>query len=142
MFKKILLATDGSEASEAAVASAFSLAREYALVLQVIAVVDIYGAYYATPESIRFLWQEGQSLLDKLVHRAAEVGVSIETHLLETDVGGKHISDILLAEIARQQADLIILGSHGRRGITKFLMGSVALAICQSAPCSVFIARN
>lgn len=55
MFHRILLAADGSAASEAAVRQAFALAQSSSEPLHVVTVVDVFGAYYATPESIVFL---------------------------------------------------------------------------------------
>ena len=142
MFHRILLAADGSAASEAALHEAFQLAQHSSEALHIVTVVDVYGAYYATPESIRFLQAEGHKLLQDLQTRAQSKGISVQTRLLETDVGGKHISDILLAEAERVQAQLIVVGSHGWRGMRKLLIGSVAQAVCQQAHCSVLVARS
>jgi len=142
MFHRILLAADGSAASEAAVRQAFALAQTSSEPLHVVTVVDVFGAYYATPESIVFLQNEGHKLLQSLQHRAQSEGISVVTRLLETDTGGKHISDLILAEAERMHAQLIILGSHGWRGMRKLLIGSVAQTVCQAAHCSVLIARQ
>ncbi|MEL5849421.1 MAG: universal stress protein [Candidatus Igneacidithiobacillus chanchocoensis] len=142
MLQKILLAADGSDASEPAVQQAFQLARFAGSPLVVVTVVDIFGAYYATPESIKFLQEEGHKLLAKLQDQGAGFGVPVETYLLETDVGGRRISELIVAEAERLGADLIVLGSHGWRGVRQWVMGSVASEVCQSAQCSVLIARS
>lgn len=142
MFQKIILAADGSAASEPAVQQAFQLARVAGCRLHVLTVVDIFGANFATPESIKFLQEEGGKLLVKLQEQGADLGVPVETHLLETDVGGKRISDLIVVEAKHLGADLIVLGSHGWRGVRQWIMGSVATGVCQSAHCSVLVARD
>jgi len=142
MLQKIMLAADGSDASEPAVQQAFELAQAGRSPLKIVTGVDIFGAYYATPESIKFLQEEGHKLLVKLQDQGAGLGVPVETHLLETDVGGKRIGELIVAEAERLRADLIVLGSHGWRGVRQWVMGSVASEVCQSAHCSVLIARG
>lgn len=140
MFQTLLVAVDSSEESEAAVQHAFGLARAFAVKpLHIVTVVDIYGAYYATPESIQLLKEEGQDLLRKFSTQAAAEKISIESHFLVTDVGGERVSMLILNRAAYLRADLIILGSHGRRGFQKLLLGSVATEVSQRANCSVLI---
>ncbi len=141
MFNRILLAADDSEASEPAIQQAFSLVQKYAQTLVIVTVVDIYGAYYATPESIEFIQKTGQAFLDSLVTRATAQHILAETSLLETDISGKHISEILVAEAKRQRANIMVLGSHDWHGLRQFLSGGIAQAVCRLAPCSVLIAR-
>jgi nucleotide-binding universal stress UspA family protein len=141
MFKKILLATDGSDASEKATTIAIGLAQEQKAELLIVHVVDLYAMYFATPESIEFLVSSGQNILNLIEKRAQTVGVVTHTKRLQTDEGGNHIGELVLGESAAWEADLLVVGSHGRRGLNHFLIGSVADWICQRARIPVLLAR-
>ncbi|WP_308387905.1 universal stress protein [Acidithiobacillus sp. AMEEHan] len=143
MFKTILLAVDGSAASESAALHAFTLTQAYHSTLHILTVVDVYGAYYATPESIALLQEEGRELLQKFARQTNERGITPQTHLLETDASGsRHIGGMIVAIAKKIEADLLVLGSHGLRGWREMLMGSVATEVSQTAHCSVLIARD
>ncbi|WP_024894533.1 universal stress protein [Acidithiobacillus thiooxidans] len=139
--KKILLATDGSDASEKATTIAIGLAQEQKAELLIVHVVDLYAMYFATPESIEFLVSSGQNILNLIEKRAQKVGVVTHTKRLQTDEGGNHIGELVLGESAAWEADLLVVGSHGRRGLNHFLIGSVADWICQRARIPVLLAR-
>lgn len=141
MFQKILLATDGSDASEKATIIAIGLAQEQKAELLIVHVVDLYAMYFATPESIEFLVSSGQNILNLIEKRAQKVGVVTHTKRLQTDEGGNHIGELVLGESAAWEADLLVVGSHGRRGLNHFLIGSVADWICQRARIPVLLAR-
>ncbi|WP_414039817.1 universal stress protein [Acidithiobacillus sp. M4-SHS-6] len=141
MFAHILLAADGSAASASAEATAIQLAKEQDAELRIVHVVDIFGQYFATPESIDFLMAAGQEILDHLLARATAAGLRTQTRLRQTDVGGRRVSELILEEAHIWPADLIVIGSHGRRGLDHFLMGSVAESVCQGARTKVLLSR-
>ena len=141
MFNQILLAADGSDASAAAVATAIGLAREQQAQLLVVHVVDVYAMYFATPESIDFLVAAGEGILKAVQDQAHQSGVVVHTKLLQSDVGGRHISELIIDESNAWPADLVVIGSHGRRGLNHFLIGSVAEGVCQRARTPVLLSR-
>jgi len=96
MFDHILLAADGSAESASAESTALQLAKEQNAELKILHVVDIFGLYFATPESIDFLVAAGQKILDDLLARATEAGLRTQTRLRQTDIGGRHISELIL----------------------------------------------
>lgn len=141
MFEHILLAADGSAVSASAESTALQLAKEQDAELKIVHVIDIFGLYFATPESIDFLVAAGQKILDDLLARATEADLRTQTSLRQTDVGGRRISELILEEAHIWPADLIVIGSHGRRGLDHFLMGSVAEGVCRGAKTQVLLSR-
>jgi len=146
---KILLAIDDSEPSNAATRAV--LARGPNVEVQVVHVVE--PASLLIPSLVAgselALWNESElealrrarlEAAHDLVSRAAATlrsgGLSVTTRVEEGDVRSK-----LLDVAAAWQADLIVLGSHGRRGLDRFLLGSVSDAVARHAPCSVEITR-
>ncbi len=141
MFAHILLATDGSEASALAESTAFQLTKEQNAELEIVHIVDLFGVYFATQESINFLVAAGEKVLADLLASAIKTGVRVQTKLLQTDVGGRHISELIIEEANIWPADLIVIGSHRRRGLDHFLMGSVAEGVCHGAKTQVLLSR-
>ena len=145
---KILLATDGSACSDAAVAEVRDRPWPVGSAVKVLSVIDL--PLLPTPET----WALPQSYyaqLEKTGKEQAQAAVSAA----ETQVRGKHgaaleiisqISEghtvaVILDEAEGWGADLIVLGSHGYRGLQRFLLGSVSSAVVAHADCSVEIVR-
>lgn len=149
MEKQILVAVDGSSISNAALKEAVELARERQAKVRVIHVVDspyaypdvLYGQFSADLEAVRKAWREaGQKVLDQAVAMAREGGVHPESALLESDA--KRLSSLIIEEAQRWGADLIVVGTHGRRGLEGIWLGSVAEAVARTAPVSVLLVRG
>lgn len=148
MIKTILLPTDGSECSGKAMAYALSFAKQYGARVVALHVID-----QRWEEQTRIVFAEvGQDLTQKIrngygeearrilreaADTAAKAGISVETRAL---TGVPH-EDIV--RVARElPADLIILGTHGRTGMSHLLMGSVAEKVVRKAPCPVLTVRQ
>jgi nucleotide-binding universal stress UspA family protein len=134
--KEILAATDFSEGSDEAVAAAIDLAKRTGANLQIVHVLengaDQFPLGLASYEDRASLFSSLDRELARRADWAEREGVACQTRIVEQDaVGG-----ILLA--AREiGAGLIVVGTHGRRGIAHALMGSVAERIVQRAACPV-----
>ena len=133
----ILHPTDFSDRSEYAFRLACSLARDYSARLVVLHVVSppvvIYGEGVVPPEPEAFR-AEAQEKLNRL--EAPAPGVGMERRLTE----GDPVAEIL--RLAQESgADLIVLGTHGRTGLGRLLMGSVAEQVVRGAPCSVLVVK-
>lgn len=136
---KILVPTDFSDSSDAALTLASSLARDNGAQLIVIHVHerDIvytgFGAAYAAlpPEKLR----DSKYLLQKITPASPEV--DFERRMLE---GSPAESIVQFAE--QEQIDLIVLGTHGRTGLDRLLMGSVAEVVVRKAPCPVLTIKQ
>ena len=133
---KILLATDFSPASEAALPYALTIARHYGSELCVAHVICPKLEELIAPELIPTIRQEAQRFaqqnMDRLLSAGRQPGVSC--HAL---IGEGAIWDVLQDMIQQNGLDLIVLGTHGRRGLRKLLLGSVAEEVFRMAPCPV-----
>ncbi len=143
---KILLAVDGSEFSEAATQALISqMRREGAeiLVLRIVeplifAISPQMAPEYA-PEQVEIINEErrrAKESVNQTSQALRAAGFSVNSRIVEVEARNG-ILDIA----AEWHADLIILGSHGRKGLQRFLLGSVAEYVARHADCSVEIVR-
>ncbi len=144
-FKNIVIATDGSRYSAAAASEAIGIAKRNGSQLTVVAVVP---AELATPTDIDFAMPQREMLAEKEMHtaekNAKEVkeaaqkeGVPVQAFVMT----GKPADAVV--EIAKdKKADFIVLGSHGRTGLEKLLMGSVAERVIVLADCAVLVVKK
>ncbi len=141
---KILVAIDGSGFSRLAVEQAADIAEARGgeiLLLTVSSVINMgsYAAVAYMPDSTWEVPTKAQAL-EILEEAAAQLharGLSARTlHRL----GG--ISDTILEVAEHEGVDLIVVGSHGRTGLTRFLLGSVSSQVASHAPCSVLVAKQ
>ena len=142
--RRILHPTDFSPASRRAFAEAIALAkstRARLLVLHVqstiVPMVEPYAAatVYEDVQRAGRVWAKKQ--LDRLVDRARRAGARAEALLME----GAPSETIVRAARARR-ADMIVVGTHGRTGLAKFLVGSVASRVVATATCPVLTVRG
>ena len=130
MYQRILVATDGSGLSKKAVSSAVTLAALCGAELVALKVVPRYPQSYfeggialpaAEIKRVEKQWaQDGQAVVDAVKKAAEAKGVSTRAVIVKSDV----VSDALLATVKKYQCDLIVMASHGRRGIKRLLLGS------------------
>jgi len=142
----MLVATDFSEASASATTYAFSLARALNARLYIVHVVpedDVrvikairtYLQSEVTPEAlVDALYNEATERLATLVEEAHATDL-VHERLIVT---GQPAAEIMRCA-ATKQVQLIIIGTHGRRGVTRFLLGSVAERVLREAPCAVLV---
>jgi nucleotide-binding universal stress UspA family protein len=134
---KVIVAFDSSESATGALALAFDFAREYGSHLDVLSVADVPSHLYGvSPAAAGDLVEKARRTLEKAEHHAADDDVSADFLLLEGDS-----YDIILETSRQKNAGLIIMGSHGRTGIRRLLMGSVTERVIGHAPCPVIVAR-
>jgi nucleotide-binding universal stress UspA family protein len=146
---KILLATDGSECSKAAVNSVAERPWPEGSELRIVSVMEIPYAptteawilpdsYYKEVE--RVAKEQAEAAVKSAVERfrsGKPAGLEIITKVISGSA-----REVILDEAESWDADLIVLGSHGYRGWQRFLLGSVSQAVATHAPCSVEIARQ
>ena len=138
MYKDILVAVDGSESNKPAVLTALGCAKEFGAKVTAMCVFDI-GSYNASvwgmSENKEFMIENANKCLAFAVSTAAEMGVPLET---KVSIGRP-------AEAICQEAvnhELVVVGSHGRTGLARVLIGSVAERIVRLAPAPVLICRD
>lgn len=147
MYARILVATDGSPLSKKAVNSAISLAALCGAELIAIKVVPRYPQSYfegSIPLSVEDVkrvekqWAEdGQAVVDAVKKVAAAKGVSVKAVTVKSDL----VSDALIAAAAKHKADLIVMASHGRKGIKRLLLGSETQHVLTHSHVPVLVLR-
>jgi nucleotide-binding universal stress UspA family protein len=136
--KKILLATDGSKYSEAAAERAIDLAKTYEGELKVISVVEAPSEVYEDSSRVtENLIKKAKGYTEDVAKRAESAGIKAEAFVKT----GKTCQ--VITEFAKEQkSDLIIMGSHGKRGLRRLLMGSVAERVIGLAACPVLVVKT
>lgn len=145
---KILIALDESTYSRAALHSVLARPWPTDSQFKVLSVVEPFHPEYAgwqtsyTPVAV-----DAQKTIHSSAHRLVEeaeqaLADSFGAANVSGEVTEGYIKDRILEDARLWQADLIVVGSHGRRGFTKFLLGSVSEAIASHATCSVEIVRT
>lgn len=144
---KVLIAVDGSECSSEAVDSVVERQWTDKCQFRVVTIVEPIYYEYALPgaylpslgEAQKEYYAFCQNLIDSKV-------AQIKKSVPQCDVSGKIIdgliADSIIEEACDWEADLLVLGSHGRKGLQKFLLGSVAEKVATHAPCSVEIHKQ
>ena len=147
-YRHILLATDGSDASKPALQEAIRLTHNQRAHLKVIFVVDESFVYHGGPgyDYLSYLSacrEEGQSILNETAKDIKQQSsISFETALLELKPFQGRIADVIIEEAQEWKADILIIGTHGRRGFNHLLMGSVAENIIRIATIPVLLVRD
>jgi nucleotide-binding universal stress UspA family protein len=138
-FKKILIATDGSEYTKKAIAQGLEIARLMDAEVTALYVVDqtsfVNFPMDSTVVSIySLLEKEGKDAVDYVVAEGEKIGIKV-TGLVQE---GSPVKKII--ETAKEH-DLIVMGTIGRTGFSKILLGSVAEKVVRFAPCPVLVVR-
>ena len=141
---KVLLAIDNSKFSEAATQSLIAQVRPNQTEVRVLHVIEVYPLHSAgkllAPE-LAVASEEHRHQADALVARIAKVLLDAGFDRVTTAVGQGDPKVVVLDTAAEWNADLIVLGSHGEKDWTRFLMGSVSEAVVRHAACSVQVVR-
>ncbi|RQO61226.1 universal stress protein [Variovorax sp. KBW07] len=147
MFKRILVATDGSTLSKKAVASAIALAAQNDADLVALNVVPRYprsyfeGAMTFSAEDIGRIeaqWAEkAREMLDAVSARAKASGVRVKTATVNSDL----VAEAIIAAAKKHKSDLIVMASHGRKGIKRLLLGSETQHVLAHSALPVLVLR-
>jgi nucleotide-binding universal stress UspA family protein len=148
VYRKILVAVDGGTGSDAALAAAVELARAVSARLAVLHVVEspydypdvMYGHVPGDIGSLRDARHEaGRNVLDRARALARQAGCEPEARLVEGS--GPDPSRSIVEEACRWGADLIVVGTRGRCGMRRVLLGSVAEGVARAAAVPVLLVR-
>ena len=146
MYQRILIPVDGSETATEAMITALQLARNSGGQVHLVHVVegmtplaaDPYGAY--SGEVIEIMRQSGSKILEDALEVAKAAGVTADTELF--DNFGERLAEVVADAATRFNADLIVVGTHGRRGLGRMMLGSGAEQIIRLAPVPVLVIRQ
>jgi nucleotide-binding universal stress UspA family protein len=147
MYKRILVALDGSETSMRALTASLNLARQGGGRVRMVHVVeelaylggfDPYGA--SSGDLIKVIRENAAKVLATGLAAAQSAGVEADTVLC--DNFGERLPEAMADAAKQWNADLIVVGTHGRRGIGRVLMGSGAEQIIRLSPVPVLVIRS
>ena len=142
MFKRILVPVDGSETSNRALVAALQVARETGGRIRVIHSMDelVYVADTAyDPTILRSAREWAGKILQEALEVAKATGVPADSRLVEAP--GRRLGDIVADEAQAWEADLVVVGTHGRKGVGRVLLGSGAEQILRASRVPVLSVR-
>lgn len=147
MYKRILVATDGSPLSEKAVEAGLSLASLSGATVVALKVVPRYPRSYfeggmpvdeADVKRIEKQWSEAaQAMVDEVKVRGTEEGVTVKPVIARSDL----VAEAVIAAAKKHKCDLIVMASHGRKGIKRLLLGSETQHVLTHSHIPVLILR-
>lgn len=137
-WKKIVIATDGSKYSDAAGARAIDFAGSYDGALKIVSVVDVPPEFYGeSPEAADRMVEKARTYAENIKTQATVKEVKADVSVLEGD------SALSITKFAaNQDADVIFMGSHGRTGLRRLLMGSVTAKVIALSASPVLIVKS
>jgi len=146
MYAKILVPIDGSAASHRGFEEAVALARKMDSSLVLLHVLDAVPVPLEAVTSS--VWEEmseglrkqGQSLLERARATAIEHGIAADTRLV--DGRAERVADAIVAEALASRCELVVMGTHGRRGFNRVMIGSDAERVVRSCPVPVLLVRH
>jgi nucleotide-binding universal stress UspA family protein len=146
MYKRILLALDGSRCSRRALDEAIAIAQDAHAVVEAVSVVwqgmrlaDVDSGFVDEYETETASYREASVALEEAGVRLREAGVTASVRMI--DSCGADVVDVLALAADECGADLIVMGTHGRRGLKRLLLGSVAEAVVRTAHQPVLLVR-
>jgi nucleotide-binding universal stress UspA family protein len=150
MFRNILVAIDGSPTAQQGLRTALGLAADQHATLHVVHVIDDLAVMPAFDSSyvpatyidtmIDSLRKGGERVLAQARKLAAAEGVDTQTRVVESL--GRSVAQTILREARKVHADVIVMGTHGRRGLNRALLGSDAENVLREATCPVLLVRD
>jgi nucleotide-binding universal stress UspA family protein len=146
MYQRILVPVDGSATSNAGLAEAVKLAKLTGAQLRLMHVVDespflmsAEGMAAISTDMLGLLREGGERILEAGRAIAVGQGVAVDTKLYDGLSG--RLSDCVTEQVTQWHADLIVLGTHGRRGVGRMLLGSGAEQVSRTATVPVLLVR-
>jgi nucleotide-binding universal stress UspA family protein len=142
MYKKILIALDGSEASRSALEDALKLAREQRAKVVLLHVYEpiVGSSSQGVIDLTKAIREEGEHIVAAGLEEARKAGVEVQSRVV--DAAGRRVASVIVEAAGEAGADLIALGTHGRRGIEHLVLGSVAEGVARRAEVPVLLIRK
>ncbi len=146
-YKKIVVAVDGSATSDLALTEAIRVAGPGDAEVLALYVVDngqiLFDAGYYDPTPVlQALADSGERALAKAAQRLAAEGVRHQTRLVRQQTVAGDIAGSVNEVVSDWGADLIVIGTHGRRGVRRLVLGSVAESVLRQASVPVLLVRG
>jgi len=145
MYKHILIATDGSELAGKAVAAGFGLARQLGAQVTVVTVTEPWTAFVSGEATFGFPVDEYEKTTDESASRilsgASKLARKADVHCATVHAKDQFPAEGILETANKNQCDLIVMSSHGRRGLGRLLLGSQAVRVLTHSTVPVLICR-
>jgi len=145
MYKQILVPIDGSDTAQRGLEEAIALARHLGASLRLMHVVDPIAVYIgmsslaSLPEGVLELREDGERLLKEGLALAIKAGVKADIHLEECPA--PNVGKLIVEAAQRWPADLVVMGTHGRKGVRHVVLGSDAEDVVRRSPVPVLLVR-
>jgi nucleotide-binding universal stress UspA family protein len=143
MYKRILVPVDGSETSNKALTAALQMARDSGGRVRVLHAVDALAfveLYAYAADTLAIVHEQAEKLLRDALDIAKAAGVPADRKLVED--AGARLGDVVADAAKEWDADLVVVGTHGRRGFSRALLGSGAEEIIRYSPVPVLVIRG
>jgi nucleotide-binding universal stress UspA family protein len=146
MYRRILVPIDGSDTAQRGLNEAIALAKVCNASLVLLNVIEIYPvmmemATATTWEQVsEDLRQYGRGILERAHKSVQDAGIASEARL--EDAAAARVCDVIIDQARDRQCDLIVMGTHGRRGIHHALIGSDAERVTRMSPVPVLLVRS
>lgn len=143
MYRRILVPVDGSETSTRAVVAALQMARENGGRIRLVHALDelaYLSGYEYSADLLKAARDQGARVLEDAQTMASSAGVPADGKLVET--AGRRLGELVAEEARNWEADLVVVGTHGRRGMSRILLGSGAEQVLRMAPVPVLAVRT
>lgn len=149
MYKHVFIAIDESRTSQKALDEAIGVAKVHSALLEIAHAIDEHlvhvfhsgGVTTSNANQLKdALESGGKGVLNRALEQAQAAGVNARIHMLRGH--GEHTDDLIAEAVKSSGADLLVVGSHGRRGVRRLLLGSVAENLVRKVGISVLIVRG
>lgn len=146
MYQRILVPLDGSDTAQLGLEQAIALAQPLKARLLLLYVLDDLAwlvevsAFADSRQLHEDLERHANDLLNNARRMAADRDV--EAQVLVRRTSGQRIAEAIVAEVRRNDCDLVVMGTHGRKGINRLVLGSEAMGVAQTSPVPVLLVRE
>ena len=138
MYKKIMVGYDGSKFSDCALKEAMALAKESGAKLLLVTAPEInIDSLAMVPESNKIMEEQTRAILALAEAKVKKAGLTYKAKI----VGSASVQEALVETAKKDKVGLIVLGTHGRTGLTRLLMGSTTERVIGHAHCNVLVVR-
>jgi nucleotide-binding universal stress UspA family protein len=135
MFDVVLFPTDGSEGARATVDRVFDLARAHDASVHAVYVLEAMSPQKSVADLVSTqLRERGRAALDDVESEGARLGVPVTTSIVDLD---DSVSNTILGVVDDVDADVVVLPMHGRRGLERYILGSVTERVVRQSPVPV-----
>lgn len=146
MYKHILCPVDGSDTSNCGMIEAIKLAKNQQATLRFINVIDLYFPVADATGDVNVVYiddilrKNGHKVLKNAEAEATKAGIKAESKMVETI--GHRVSKLIIDEATAWPADLIVMGTHGLRGVERLVLGSDAETVIRLSPVPVLLVKH